>query len=133
MNRRRLLQVLSLLPAVSVFPSFALADAGKSDKAGGQKGAGKGNSKVPANLQSETEGLGQAMQYKHDASKVKHPMYKKGSTCFNCVQYNMCGADKTCKPLSADALKKADYAPCAIFPGKVVAKNGWCMSWGPKA
>lgn len=118
MNRRRLIQVLSCLPAISLVPSVLWADA----KA------------APANLQSETEGLGQAMQYKHDASKVKHPMFKKGSSCENCVQFNVCGAgDTKCKPLSAADLKKADYAACTIFPNKVVAKKGWCMSWGPKA
>ena len=48
------------------------------------------------------------MQYKHDASTVKHPMYKKGSNCKNCIQYNVCSpADKSCKPLSAAKLKDA--------------------------
>lgn len=27
----------------------------------------------------------------------------------------------------------ADWGPCAIFPGSVVAAGGWCVSWSAKA
>lgn len=116
MNRRNLLKALSCVPVIATFPSLALAK--------------KADDKMPANLQSETEGIGKAMQYKHKAKNVKNPMMKKGSNCMNCVQYNKCASgDTACKPLSAAALKKAQYGPCGVFPGKVVDKDGWCMSW----
>ena len=125
MKRRSLLKAMSTIPVVAALPNVALA----GDKA--KKAAPKG---APANLQSETEGMGQAMQYKHNAKDVKNPMFKKGSNCLNCVQYNKCAAgDKSCKPVDGKKLAKADYAPCAIFSGKVVAREGWCMSWAKKA
>ena len=126
MNRRSLLKALSLIPVVATVPMNLWAKEGK--KAPAKKG------KQPANLQSETEGMGKAMSYKNDTKGLKHPMFKKGSNCLNCTQYNKCASgDKGCKPLSAAELKKAEYAPCAIFPGKVVDKDGWCMSWAKKS
>lgn len=63
----------------------------------------------------------QAVQlgYKHDATKVdkkKFPTYKPGETCGNCQLFQG-------KP------DKDEWAPCPIFPGKLVNVNGWCSSY----
>ena len=47
-------------------------------------------------------------------------MFKSGSHCANCTFFH-----------TAEA--KGDYAPCTIFPGRVVNKDGWCRAWAPKA
>lgn len=49
-----------------------------------------------------------ALQYVHE-SKVE------GSYCDNCMYIQ--GEDG------------AEWRPCAIFPGKVVAAKGWCSAW----
>ncbi|MBY0384080.1 high-potential iron-sulfur protein, partial [bacterium] len=70
--------------------------------------------------------LSNAMKYKADASKAGPERADKKANCANCQKYNKCSAaDTACKPGAKDAA----YAPCEIFAGKVVAKNGWCMSW----
>lgn len=56
--------------------------------------------------------------YVENASQVdtkKHPAYVQGSNCGNCLQLQ----------------GKADssYRPCGVFPGKLVAVDGWCSSW----
>jgi hypothetical protein len=43
--------------------------------------------------------------------------YEAGQTCANCIQ------------IQGEA--GAEYRPCAIFPGKVVAAAGWCSVWAP--
>jgi len=58
------------------------------------------------------------LQYVEDASTSTAPSFKEGSNCANCALIQ--GND-------GDA-----YRPCAIFPGKVVAASGWCISWAPK-
>jgi hypothetical protein len=45
----------------------------------------------------------------------KYPSYVKGSTCENCLLLQ--GSSGT------------NYRPCSLFPGKVVAVNGWCDGW----
>jgi hypothetical protein len=49
-----------------------------------------------------------ALQYVHE-SKVE------GAYCDNCMYIQ--GEDG------------AEWRPCAIFPGKVVAAKGWCSAW----
>ena len=59
-----------------------------------------------------------AVGYVENASQVdskKYPAYVKGSNCENCLQ------------LQGSA--GADYRPCSVFPGKLVAVAGWCSSW----
>lgn len=63
-----------------------------------------------------------ALGYVHDASDVdvsKYPRYESGQICANCQQWQG----------EADA----DWAPCAIFPGKRVRSAGWCSVWIRKA
>lgn len=62
-----------------------------------------------------------ALAYAPDATKVDakaNPMYKKGQVCANCLQWD----EKT-------ALSQGK---CKIFPGKLVAGNGWCKVYVKK-
>ena len=137
MNRRKSLKLLSALPLIASFPSLATAAEKKKEmkkdmKAKAPAPAKKEAAKGPKNLISENDTLAKAMQYKHDATQAKLRTNKK-AVCNNCAKYNLCmDGDKTCKPLSAKALKKAEAAPCQIFKEKVVAGKGWCLSWQAK-
>ncbi|MCC5826365.1 high-potential iron-sulfur protein [Alkalimonas sp.] len=51
--------------------------------------------------------LAKAMRYTHE-SEVE------GQYCHNC---NLIQGEE------------ADWRPCAIFPGKLVANEGWCAAW----
>ncbi|TVQ72593.1 MAG: High potential iron-sulfur protein [Chromatiaceae bacterium] len=57
----------------------------------------------------------QALAYTHDAGTVDHPQFKEGSNCLNCMLYS----DPNAK----------EWGPCAVFPGKHVAAEGWCTAW----
>lgn len=66
---------------------------------------------------SEDDATAKALGYKADAGAVdagKYANYKAGQDCGSCLQY-----------------KAVDDAQgtCAIFPGKLVAKAGWCQVW----
>ena len=65
-----------------------------------------------------------ALVYVHDAADVdtSNPLaarYEPGQDCSNCAQIQ--GEDG------------AEWRPCQIFPGKLVAAAGWCTVWAPKA
>lgn len=124
MDRRDALKLISSLPLVATFPALANAAPEAAKTAG----------KAPANLIDENDTLAKAMQYKHDAAKAPAMRTDKKAFCYNCAKYNVCmDGDKSCKPLDSKSLASAEYAPCQIFNGKVVAKNGWCLSWQAKA
>jgi hypothetical protein len=65
--------------------------------------------------------VAQALAYTHNARtnldrvKVVDGTAAGSQFCFNC-HYNF---DKEVKA----------WHPCAMFPAKLVSKNGWCMSW----
>ena len=64
-----------------------------------------------------------ALLYVHDAKNVdkSNPLaarYEEGQDCANCVQ------------LQGEA--GAEWRPCALFPGKLVAAAGWCSVWAKK-
>ncbi|HEY3809453.1 MAG TPA: high-potential iron-sulfur protein [Steroidobacteraceae bacterium] len=46
------------------------------------------------------------------------PMYKPGSACNNCLQFQGKAGDA--------------YGPCSIFAGKQVNSNGWCQVYVKK-
>ena len=48
-----------------------------------------------------------------------HQSPKPDSLCANCMLYTG-GAD-------------SEWGPCAVFPGKLVAADGWCSAWVRKA
>lgn len=62
-----------------------------------------------------------ALGYVHDTTtvdKATHARHEPSQTCANCVLAQ--GADGD------------EWRPCAIFPGKAVNSNGWCVSWAQK-
>jgi hypothetical protein len=60
----------------------------------------------------------QALAYVHEAAKASgHDAYQQGANCGNCIQWT--GGDKA-------------WGGCNIFPGKRVARAGWCSVWTPK-
>jgi hypothetical protein len=62
-----------------------------------------------------------ALGYGDDAKKVDakaFPMYKAGSTCSNCLQFQGAAGQP--------------YGPCSIFAGKAVNANGWCQVYVKK-
>ena len=142
MTRRRIIQLLSCIPAIGLLPQFASAGAGKGkghdhgkkghDHGKGKKAEGKAAAGgKPANLMGEGEPLAKAMKYKHDANAVKGIRTNKKAFCNNCDRWNKCNeTDKACKT-GADA--NAAYNPCNLFPGKTVANKGWCLSWQAKS
>ncbi len=66
---------------------------------------------------SESDPQATALKYKADATKA---VERKDATalCSNCMQYSG-------KPGEASG-------PCALFQGKLVAANGWCIAWAKK-
>ncbi len=63
-----------------------------------------------------------ALLYVEDAADVdtSNPMaarYESGQDCANCAQ------------IQGEA--GAEWRPCGIFPGKLVAAKGWCTVWVP--
>jgi len=63
-----------------------------------------------------------ALGYTSDAKNVDakaFPMFKAGSVCSNCMQYQGKAGDA--------------WGPCSIFAGKQVDANGWCQVYVKKA
>jgi hypothetical protein len=74
----------------------------------------------PANPQAK------ALGYVHDASAVDTSKYPKRAGeegakqfCHNCNLYT--------------GKEGEEWGPCQIFPGKLVAADGWCNAWVPKS
>ncbi|WP_180682935.1 high-potential iron-sulfur protein [Tepidicella baoligensis] len=68
---------------------------------------------------AETDPMAVNLNYKADATQVKHAKYKEGQQCSNCVLYQGKATDAA--------------AACGIFPGKQVAGKGWCTAYAKKA
>lgn len=71
---------------------------------------------------SPKDAVAGALGYVEDTKavdKTRFPNHKPDQICGNCQLY-------TKQPKSA-------YGPCTLFPGKVVAEQGWCASWIKKA
>jgi hypothetical protein len=70
---------------------------------------------------AETNAQAVALGYKEnvkDVDSAKFPKYKAGQFCNNCQLY---------------AAKSDNAGACSIFPGKLVASEGWCNLWVKKA
>ena len=70
---------------------------------------------------AETDPQAMGLGYKADATtvdKAKFAKYVAGQHCANCQLY---------------MTKSAEAGACGIFPGKLVAANGWCNAWVKKA
>jgi hypothetical protein len=102
-NRRRLLRLLA--GAAATLPVLRLADAQAAD----------------APHLSVEDPTAKSLGYVEDAkAAAKDPSFKAGSLCSNCNFFQAAQAS-------------GDYAPCMVFAGKAVNKNGWCKSWVKKA
>lgn len=67
---------------------------------------------------SEDDELAQQLGYKEDASEVdpaEWPDYVEGHVCANCQLY--------------EGEQGAEWGPCQIFGGQLVAGPGWCSAW----
>ncbi len=62
--------------------------------------------------------MARALNYVHDAKTVDAAKRASDRFCNNCALYAG-GTDEA-------------WAECSIFPGKVVAGEGWCSAWAPK-
>lgn len=74
----------------------------------------------------ESDSMAQALGYKHDASRVDSGQFPSRAGpdsadefCRNCVHYQ--------------AAADVQWAPCTIFPGKLVNADGWCSAWAATA
>lgn len=81
------------------------------------------NGKVQAQaMLSITDPQAIAMGYVTDhlnVDKKKYPKFVAGSHCGSCQLYQSATTSVS--------------GPCAIFPGKQVAENGWCSAYQKKA
>ena len=66
--------------------------------------------------------VAQSMRYTHDASTVDPSSRPNPAEVQNCAN---------CALIQGE--EGAAWRPCQIFPGKVVAADGWCSVWAPKA
>jgi hypothetical protein len=67
--------------------------------------------------------VAKALAYTEHASTISptaEPLFKPGHLCSNCKFFQ-----------SAQA--SGNYAPCTVFQGKFVNKEGWCRAWQAKA
>ena len=60
-----------------------------------------------------------ALNYVHDARTVDAAKRLSDRFCHNCALFAGTSDD--------------EWEKCSIFPGKVVAAEGWCNAWAPKA
>ncbi len=112
-RRRFLAQVALAVPAGAVLLEAAV------NTASAQAAAPAALPKLDVNDPSA-----KALLYVEDATKVdrKNPLaarFTPDQHCANCSQI---------QGKEGDA-----HRPCAIFPGKLVASNGWCSVWAKKA
>lgn len=83
-------------------------------------GAALTGSAFAAERLSEDDPTAQALHYVHDTNDVDgdaHPNHDTSQICGNCQLIQ--GDDGE------------DWRPCAVFPGKLVANEGWCSAWVP--
>jgi hypothetical protein len=69
-----------------------------------------------------TDPTAKALGYTSNSKTVDtkaFPMYKPGSACNNCMQFQGKAGDA--------------FGPCTIFTGKAVNSNGWCQVYVKRA
>lgn len=63
--------------------------------------------------------MAQALQYTHDAEALPESAARKPNEfCHNCQFYQAQATEG-----------QSEWAPCTIFGGKLVSRDGWCSSW----
>jgi hypothetical protein len=90
--------------------------------AGALRGAGVGAAEpvVPVHL-SPTDPAAAALGYHESVKQVdpkSFPTYQSGQSCLTCLQLQGAAGDA--------------WRPCNLFPGKLVAVDGWCKVWAKK-
>lgn len=70
----------------------------------------------------ESDPVAQSLKYTHDASTVDPASRANPAPEQDC---------SNCALIQGD--EGAEWRPCQIFPGKLVANAGWCSVWAPKA
>lgn len=70
----------------------------------------------------ESDPSAKALNYVHDASAANR-VDKAGVPA----------SEQLCKNCQFIQAEEGEWRPCALFPGKAVNENGWCISWMPKA
>lgn len=111
---KKSLTILAAAPAVVAIQSSAHAQA------------------APTTAVDLTNPTAMALGYVEDHTKVDVAKYPKKAEasgakqyCSTCMLYQKGG-------LTAQG-KTGEYGVCSLFPTGLVAANGWCMSWAPKA
>ena len=96
----------------------------RPEQVGGPDEADVEQSMLPRLEESDT--MAQALGYKHDAARVDPKQFPSragaegaNEFCRNCVHYQ--------------GLPDRPWAPCTIFPGRLVNANGWCSAWAASA
>ncbi len=77
---------------------------------------------------SEDDQTAQAFGYKHDASAVDLEKFPRAKDTAGVTQ-----TCKNCALFQNAASPDAEWATCPIFQNKLVAADGWCNAWAPKA
>lgn len=67
---------------------------------------------------SEDGPIATALNYVHDARTVDAAKRLSDRFCHNCALYA--------------GTRDDEWAKCSVFPGKLVAGEGWCSVWAPK-
>ena len=67
---------------------------------------------------SEQGPMAKALNYVHDARSVDAAKRSSSSFCNNCALFA--------------GNENADWSACSVFPGKLVAGEGWCSAWAPR-
>lgn len=67
---------------------------------------------------SEDDPMAKALNYVHDARTIDAAKRSSTSFCNNCALYSGGAQD--------------EWGKCSIFPGKLVADEGWCSAWAAK-
>ena len=70
---------------------------------------------------SEDDPMAMGMKYTHDASSVDPATRANPAEVQNCAN---------CALIQGN--DGDEWRPCQIFPGKLVAADGWCSVWAPK-
>lgn len=102
-------------------PGQAASESGqRPEQAGGPDPDAVEQAMLPRLEESDT--MAQALGYKHDAARVDPRQFPSRADpagtrefCRNCVHYQG-PADQP-------------WAPCTIFPGRLVSADGWCSAW----
>ena len=71
---------------------------------------------------TEDDQMAMGLKYTHDASSVDPASRVRPDAVQNCAN---------CQFIQGE--DGAEWRPCQLFPGKVVAAAGWCSAWAPKA